>query len=124
MTPSERLLLSLRDFIADALAEPDISPTDIVDAIRDELKELQDYHKVQGGKIEKLLGMLNSSSPLSDFSEYLSNEKIDELDIAEDLDNAIRFYNGESARYGEDTGSVWDSLSKKDKKRFRKMGDK
>ena len=119
MTPSERLLLSLRDFIGDALAEPDISPSDIIDSIRDELKELQDYHKVQGGKIEKLLGMLQVPDDVIDFSNYLSNEKIDEINLAIDLDRAVNYYNGT-----EDTGSVWDSLGKKNKNRFRKLGDK
>ena len=117
-TPSERLLLSLRDFIGDALSEPDITPLDIIEAIRDELKELQDYHKVQNGKIQKLLGMIQVEDDIPNFQSYLTANTIDELEIAEDLDKAIRFYNG------EDTGNVWDSLSKKDKKRFRKLGDK
>ena len=123
-TPSERLLLSLRDFIGDALSEPDITPLDIIEAIRDELKELQDYHKVQNGKIQKLLGMIQVEDDIPNFQSYLTANTIDELEIAEDLDNAIRFYNGESARYGEDTGSVWDSLDTKNKNRYRKMDDK
>ena len=54
-TPDHRVLESLRDFIGDALSEPDINPTDIVHAIRDELSSLLDYHKVSAEKAENTL---------------------------------------------------------------------
>ena len=53
--PDHRVLESLRDFIGDALSEPDINPTDIVHAIRDELSSLLDYHKVSAEKAENTL---------------------------------------------------------------------
>ena len=117
-TPSERLLLSLRDFIGDALSETDISAQDIVTAIRDELTELQDYHRIQNGKIEQLLDMIEETDDLPEFHNYLSNSKLDEIDIADDLDRAIQHYKGNQPK-----GNLWDNLSKKDKKRFRKLGE-
>ena len=54
-TPDHRVLESLRDFIGDALSEPDINPTDIVHAIRDELSSLLEYHKVSAEKAENTL---------------------------------------------------------------------
>lgn len=118
-TPSDDLLLSLRDFIGDALSDPEISATDIIDAIRDELLELQDFHKIQGAKVSNLLNLLNAPEDVQDFADYLSNEKIDELDIAHDLDRAINFY-----KRGEDRSNVWDKLDKNTKNRYRRMGDK
>ena len=127
MTPAQRLLLSLRDFIGDALAEPDITPSDIVEAIRDELLELQDYHKIQSGKIDQLLNLIRTSVGLSNFNSYL---KTNEMDIADDLDKAIRYYKGgcdglpgmdsEDLGIPKDITDIWKSKGK----RYRKMDDK
>jgi len=123
-TPAQRLLLSLRDFIGDALSEPDITPADIIEAIRDELKELQDYHKVQGVKINKMLAMLNEPEDVIDFNDYLTNN-LDQFEIAEDLDRAINYYKGNSPdviKFDEknDNTNPWNNA----KNRFRNMGDK
>ena len=61
-TPDHRVLESLRDFIGDALSEPDINPTDIVHAIRDELSSLLDYHRVSADKAEKTLSLFSVSA--------------------------------------------------------------
>jgi len=68
--PDHRVLESLRDFIGDALSEPDINPTDIVHAIRDELSSLLDYHRVSADKAEKTLSL---------FSEAESDPSLDSL---------------------------------------------
>ena len=117
-TPAQRLLLSLRDFIGDALAEPDITPADIIGAIRDELNELQDYHKIQGGKIDKMLAMLNEPEDVIDFSNYLS-KNLDHMDIANDLDRAINYYKTGTDRiiFNEDD-SPWNN------NKYRKNNDK
>jgi hypothetical protein len=109
-TPSDDILLSFRDFIGDALSDPDITATDIIDAIRDELLELQDFHKIQGAKVSNLLNSLNAPEDVQDFADYLSNQKINEMDIASDLDRAINSFKGKN---------VWDNKGK----RYRKLGE-
>ena len=59
-TTDHRILESLRDFIGDALSEPDINPTDIVHAIRDELSSLLEYHKVSADKAETTLKLFGA----------------------------------------------------------------
>ena len=61
--PDHRVLESLRDFIGDALSEPDINPTDIVHAIRDELSSLLDYHRVSADKAETTLSLFSAHQP-------------------------------------------------------------
>ena len=57
-------LAQIKDHIADALSS-DISPSDIVNAIQSEIKELIDYHQVQAAKAQKLLNLLQGDRELS-----------------------------------------------------------
>lgn len=79
---NQEILASLRDFIGDALAEQDITPSDILEAIQDELKELIDYHKIQGGKASKLLGMVQTPEDVVSFSdrfrEIISKDQVED----------------------------------------------
>ena len=68
---SKDTLRSLRDFIGDALSDPEITPSEIASAIRDELNDLIEYHQVARAQAEKTLSLLDgqteSSSSFNDF---------------------------------------------------------
>jgi len=68
---SKQTLESLKDFIGDALADPEITPTEIAMAIRDSLTDLIEYHQVARAQAEKTLSLLDgqteSSSSFNDF---------------------------------------------------------
>ena len=51
-------LAQIRDHIGDALSA-DISPTEIVRAIQDEIRDLIDYHQTQAAKAQKTLNLLS-----------------------------------------------------------------
>lgn len=82
---NKEILASLRDFIGDALSQPEISPTDILEAIQDELKELIDYHKIQGAKGQKLLDMLQTPEDVLDFSKRFQR-KVAEDKVEDEID--------------------------------------
>ena len=88
--PTNSVLASLRDFIGDALAEDGITPSDIIDAIRDELKELIDYHKIQGAKAQKVLDMLQSPDELLNFNDRF-REIINEKNVEEDFQDKLTY---------------------------------
>lgn len=60
MSSSEYTLQSIKDFIGDALSNEEITPQELVDAIRGELQELGDYHRVAGAKAQKALNLFES----------------------------------------------------------------
>lgn len=86
------VLSSLRDFIGDALSESDISPSDIIDAIQDELRELIDYHKIQGAKAQKVLDMIKTPDDVITFSDRF-HEIINNKDVVDDVQDSITFGN-------------------------------
>ena len=61
MSSSDYTLQSIKDFIGDALSNEQITPQQIVDAIRGELEELSDYHRVAGAKAQQALNLFDSS---------------------------------------------------------------
>jgi len=77
---SKDTLRSLRDFIGDALADPEITPSEIAAAIRDELNDLIEYHQVARAQAEKTLSLLDgqteSSSDFANFAGLGSDDKI------------------------------------------------
>lgn len=86
---NKEILASLRDFIGDALAESDITPSDILEAIRDELKDLVDYHKIQGAKGQKLLDLLQTPDDVLDFSKRFQKQIA--MDEVEDIEDNLTF---------------------------------
>ena len=71
---SKHTLQSLRDFIGDALADPDITPTEIAVAIRDELKELIEYHSVSKLQAEKTLSLLDNNNVDLSFTKFVTDD--------------------------------------------------
>ena len=59
---SKQTLLSLRDFIGDALSDPDVTPQEISRAIIDELTELVDYHTASRSKAKEALSLFDRSN--------------------------------------------------------------
>ena len=87
---SKQTLLSLRDFIGDALSDPDVTPQEIATAIIDELTELVDYHTAARSKAKEALSLFDKSDSVSDqwkevaddvisFGEITNNPYIDWL---------------------------------------------
>ena len=122
---SRATLQSLRDFIGDALSNPDITPSEIATAIRDELNELIEYHSVAKAQAEKTLSLLGEqASPLSDFvflggessndtvSFELNSDYLNQAAQPVDFDNI--------AGWGKD---VIDFTNLTDKKKNRKDWD-
>ena len=79
-------LSQIRDWIGDALSS-DISPSEIVEAITDEIKDLIDYHNVQAAKAQKTLNLISGERDLSPEVEDL----VEELNI-EHLKQDTSFY--------------------------------
>lgn len=88
---SKQTLLSLRDFISDALSDPDISPDDIATAIRDELTDLIDYHRTAQIQAEKTLDLLSLDKETKefndDFNAWLKEPYFQDEKINRDFDN-------------------------------------
>lgn len=88
---TRQILESLRDFIGDALSDDDLSPQNIVEAIRDELTDLLNYHQVAAGKAQKVLNLLGVDEDKA--AEQLSNEwnRFRKMDSYEDAQDIITF---------------------------------
>lgn len=75
---SKNTLLSLRDFIGDALSDPEVTPQEIARAIIDELTELVDYHSEARSKAKETLSLLGNTDDLSDAWEYFVKDEAEE----------------------------------------------
>ena len=73
---SKQTLLSLRDFIGDALSDPDVTPQEIASAIVDELTELVDYHTASRSKAKEALSLFDRSDSVSDQWREVSDDVI------------------------------------------------
>lgn len=73
-------LQQLRDYIGDALGDDNITPSQLVEAIETEIRDLLDYHQVAAGKARKVLDMLGngtSSDNVFDFERFRAVETDD-----------------------------------------------
>ena len=93
---TRQVLESLRDFIGDALSDDDITPQNIVEAIKDEITELLNYHQVAAGKAQKVLNLLGIDEDKE--AEELSNEwnRFRKMDSYEDAQDIITFGSNQS----------------------------
>ena len=80
---SKATLMSLRDFISDALSDPEITPYEIATAIRDELKDLIVYHRMAMAQAEQTLNLLNDRNAKQDdrynFARFRNVDTIEKI---------------------------------------------
>lgn len=81
--------MSLRDFISDALSDPDITPIEIATAIRDELRELVEYHRISMAQAEQALDLLSNDT--SDEVNVYDFARWKKLGLTEDIQDDITF---------------------------------
>ena len=80
---SKETLLSLRDYIGDALSDPDVTPQEIAQAILDELNDLVEYHSAAHSKAKETLSLFSKTDDISDAWEYFVKD--DAIETAQDL---------------------------------------
>lgn len=73
---SKQTLLSLRDFIGDALSDPEVTPQEIAKAIIDELTELTDYHANAHSKAKETLALFSKTDDISDAWTYFVKDTV------------------------------------------------
>jgi hypothetical protein len=82
---SKQTLMSLRDFISDALSDPEITPIEIATAIRDELRELIEYHRLSMAQAEQTLDLLsNDTAEEGNVYDFARWRKLDLLEETQD----------------------------------------
>jgi len=74
---SKQTLLSLRDFIGDALSDPDVTPQEIAQAIIDELTELVEYHSTAHSKAKETLSLFDRGDDITDRWREVSKPRYD-----------------------------------------------
>jgi hypothetical protein len=81
-------LQQLRDYIGDALGNENITPSQLVEAIETEIRDLLDYHQVSAGKAQKVLGLLKQgTSP----DNVYSFDRWKQYDYEDELQDVITF---------------------------------
>ena len=113
---SRNTLMSLRDFIGDALSDPDVTPQEIAQAILDELTDLVEYHSQARSKAKETLSLFSRNDDVSDAWEYFVKD-----DAVESAQDEITF-----GEYGFKLNSNYlnDNLDTYNKKNNRKNKDK
>ncbi len=72
---SKNTLMSLRDFIGDALSDPDVTPQEIARAILDELTDLVEYHSEARSKAKETLSLFSKTDDISDAWDYFVKDE-------------------------------------------------
>tara|TARA_R110002050_G_scaffold157264_3_gene285763 strand:- start:2899 stop:3306 length:408 start_codon:yes stop_codon:yes gene_type:complete len=108
-------LQQLQDFIGDALSDENITPSQLVEAIETEIRDLLDYHQVAAGKARKVLDLLGngtSTENVFNFERYRPIDVIDDISCAQggvNIPDAFDLFGG----YANDTISFDDKFSNK-----------
>lgn len=107
-------LQQLQDYIGDALSDENITPSQLVEAIETEIRDLLDYHQVAAGKARKVLDLLgNGTSPenVFNFERYRRVEGSDGSDnnLGVNIPDAFDLFGG----YADDTISFDNKFSNK-----------
>jgi hypothetical protein len=117
---SKQTLLSLRDFIGDALSDPDVTAREIAQAIIDELTELVEYHSTAHSKAKEALSLLDRNDDVSDAWDYFVKD--DAVESSQDLITFGDYENNYNFKLSSDyltqagqpvdTDNLWGSVSK------------
>jgi hypothetical protein len=115
---SKQTLLSLRDFIGDALSDPEVTPREIAQAIIDELTELVEYHATAHSKAKEALSLLDRNDDVSDAWDYFVKDEA--VETAQDnllfgdynFNLSSDYLNDIQAAQPVDIDNMWGSSSK------------
>ena len=77
-------LQQLRDFIGDALTDENITPSQLVEAIETEIRDLLDYHQVSAARAQKVLNLLKQGTSTENVYSFDRWKKYDFEDDAQD----------------------------------------